>query len=32
MDKNYLLAPGTLLDDKWLIIDLVGMGGIWRNI
>jgi serine/threonine-protein kinase len=28
MDKNYLLASGTLLDNKWLIIDLVGMGGM----
>ncbi|MFA6054844.1 MAG: bifunctional serine/threonine-protein kinase/formylglycine-generating enzyme family protein [Thermodesulfovibrionales bacterium] len=28
MNKNYLLASGTLLDDKWLIIDLIGMGGM----
>jgi eukaryotic-like serine/threonine-protein kinase len=28
MVKNILLAPGTLLDDKWLIIDLIGTGGM----
>lgn len=28
MVKNYFLAPGTILSDKWLIIDLIGMGGM----
>lgn len=28
MVKNLLLAPGTLLNDKWLIIDLIGTGGM----
>ena len=28
MNKNYLLSPGTLLNDKWLVIDLIGMGGM----
>lgn len=28
MIRNLLLAPGTLLNDKWLIIDLIGTGGM----
>ena len=28
MVKDILLAPGTILNDKWLIIDLIGMGGM----
>lgn len=28
MVRNLLLAPGTLLNDKWLIIDLIGTGGM----
>jgi eukaryotic-like serine/threonine-protein kinase len=28
MAKDILLAPGTLLDNKWLIIDLIGTGGM----
>jgi eukaryotic-like serine/threonine-protein kinase len=28
MVRDILLAPGTILNDKWLIIDLIGMGGM----
>lgn len=28
MVKDILLAPGTILNDKWLIIDLIGTGGM----